>query len=68
MGAGHETSATAVQLRSRCGLDVEVHSWATIVDTVLMLLQYLFSSENTPVTELFGNGTVSGQIIFVYYH
>ena len=29
-----------------------------------MLLWYWFSSENTPVTELFGNGTVSGQDIF----
>ena len=33
-------------------------------DTVMMLLQYWFSSENTPVTELFGNGTVLGQNIF----
>ena len=35
-------------------------------DTALMLLQYWFSAENMPVTELFGNGTVSGQNIFGY--
>ena len=34
------------------------------VRTVLMLLQYWFSSENMSVTELFGNGTVLGQKIF----